>query len=257
MGAGAGNASPAPEQDTRPLAGTQTIGGVFAALTPDFPDLTISKIRFLEAEGLVTPHRTGSGYRTYTDRDIERLRYVLTAQRDRFWPLKVIRDALDAMDRGLTPGEPETGDARPRVPDSTADPDVPSVADLARPPALRLTSRELREAAGLDRPTLEALETYGLVRADGSGHFDDDALAVARAAAALAAFGVEPRHLRPFRTAADREIGLVQQLVRPARSAAGRATRGEQSAPEDPTAEVLRLCIALHTALVRTGIRDR
>jgi hypothetical protein len=80
---------------------------------------------------------------------------------------------------------------------------------------------------------------------------------VARAAAALAAYGVEPRHLRPFRTAADREIGLVQQLVRPARSAAGRATRGERTAPEDPTAEVLRLCIALHTALVRTGIRDR
>jgi DNA-binding transcriptional MerR regulator len=257
MGAGAANASRAPDQDRRPPAGTQTIGGVLAALTPDFPDLTISKIRFLEAEGLVTPHRTGSGYRTYTDRDIERIRYVLTAQRDRFWPLKVIRDALDAMDRGLTPGEPGVADARPRVPDPAVDPDVPDVADLERPPTLRLTSRELREAAGLDRPTLEALETYGLVRADGSGHFDDDALAVARAAAALAAYGVEPRHLRPFRTAADREIGLVQQLVRPARSAAGRATRGERTAPEDPTAEVLRLCIALHTALVRTGIRDR
>ena len=117
MGAGAANASRAPDQDRRPPAGTQTIGGVLAALTPDFPDLTISKIRFLEAEGLVTPHRTGSGYRTYTDRDIERIRYVLTAQRDRFWPLKVIRDALDAMDRGLTPGEPGVADARPRVPD--------------------------------------------------------------------------------------------------------------------------------------------
>ena len=96
--------------------GSRTIGAVLAALTPDFPDLTISKIRFLEAEGLVTPHRAGSGYRTYTDRDIDRLRYVLTAQRDRFWPLKVIRDALDAMDRGLTPGEPEGPDARPSRP---------------------------------------------------------------------------------------------------------------------------------------------
>lgn len=257
MGAGAASASQAPDQEIRPVAGTQTIGGVLAALTPDFPDLTISKIRFLEAEGLVTPHRTGSGYRTYTDRDIERIRYVLTAQRDRFWPLKVIRDALGAMDRGLTPGEPGAADARPRVPDSTDDPDVPSVAALEKPLTLRLTSRELREAAGLDRPTLDALENYGLVRADRSGHFDDDALAVARAAAALAAYGVEPRHLRPFRTAADREIGLVQQLVRPARSAAGRATRAEQSAPEDPTADVLRLCIALHTALVRSGVRER
>jgi hypothetical protein len=255
MGTGAAHASRTPEQDTR-APGTQTIGGVLAALTPEFPDLTISKIRFLEAEGLVTPHRTGSGYRTYTDRDIERIRYVLTAQRDRFWPLKVIRDALDAMDRGLTPGEPGA-DPRPRVPGPVADPDVPSAADLATPPTLRLTSRELREAAGLDRPTLEALETYGLVRADRSGHFDDDALAVARAAAALAAYGVEPRHLRPFRTAADREIGLVQQLVRPARSAADRAARGDQPPPEDPTPEVLRLCIALHAALVRTGVRER
>ncbi|HVD63895.1 MAG TPA: MerR family transcriptional regulator [Lapillicoccus sp.] len=235
--------------------GTRTIGGVLAALAADFPDLTISKIRFLEAEGLVTPHRTGAGYRTYSDRDVERLRYILTAQRDRFWPLKVIRDALDAMDRGLQASEPDDPDARPRVPDPTADPDVPTATELAAPPVLRLTARELREAAGLDRSTLDALETYGLVRADSRGHFDDDALAVARVAVALAAYGVEPRHLRPFRTAADREIGLVQQIVRPARSAAGRLPRGEVPVPEDPTPEVLRLCVALHTALVRSGLR--
>ena len=258
-GAGAAGSGPAPNQDsgradTAPPGG-RTIGGVLASLTPDFPDLTISKIRFLEAEGLVTPYRTGSGYRTYSDRDVDRLRYVLTAQRDRFWPLKVIRDALDAMDRGLTPGEPSAPDARPRVPDQAADPDVPTSDQLAAPPVLRLTSRELREAAGLDRPTLDALETYGLVRADRSGHFDDDALAVARTAASLAAYGVEPRHLRPFRTAADREIGLVQQIVRPARSAAaGRSARGDAGGAEDPTPEVLRLCVALHTALVRSGL---
>jgi DNA-binding transcriptional MerR regulator len=260
-GPGAG-ASRAPDEgggrgasDTTPAS--RTIGGVLAALTPDFPDLTISKIRFLEAEGLVTPYRTGSGYRTYSERDVERLRYVLTAQRDRFWPLKVIRDALDAMDRGLSPGEPEAPDARPRVPERETDRDIPTADALAAPPTLRLTARELRDAAGLDRPTLDALETYGLVRADAGGHFDDDALAVARTAAALAAYGVEPRHLRPFRTAADREIGLVQQIVRPGRSAAGRPVRGNGEAPEDPTPEVLRLCIALHTALVRTGIRER
>src|SRR6476620_6016023 len=78
-----------------------TIGKVLAALAEDFPDVTASKIRFLEAEGLVLPHRTASGYRTYTEDDVRRLRYVLTAQRDRYWPLKVIRDALDALDRGL------------------------------------------------------------------------------------------------------------------------------------------------------------
>jgi len=232
--------------------GTRTIGAVLAALTPDFPDLTISKIRFLEAEGLVTPHRTGSGYRTYTDGDIERLRYILTAQRDRFWPLKVIRDALDALNRGLAPPEvagPEGG--RPRVPEAEVDRNAPTAEQLAAPTTLRLTSRELREAAGLDRPTLDALETFGLIRADAAGHFDEDALAIARSAAALSVYGVEPRHLRPFRTAADREIGLVQQLVRPARAARG---GGEGIEPDDPTTEVLRLCVTLHTSLVRAGL---
>jgi DNA-binding transcriptional MerR regulator len=233
--------------------GRRTIGAVLAALTPDFPDLTISKIRFLEAEGLLTPHRTGSGYRTYTDADIERLRYILTAQRDRFWPLKVIRDALDALDRGLAPTEPTAEEGgRPRVPDSSTDPDAPTLDQLTAAPTLRLTSRELRDAAGLDRPTFDALENFGLVRPDASGHFDEDALAVARTAAALSAYGVEPRHLRPFRTAADREIGLVQQVVTPHRAASGKA--GRTGAQADPTPEVLRLCIALHTALVRDGL---
>jgi DNA-binding transcriptional MerR regulator len=260
-GTGGSAAEAAPEQDSGNAAspggrpGTRTIGAVLAALSPEFSDLTISKIRFLEAEGLVTPHRTGSGYRTYTDRDVERIRYILRAQRDRFWPLKVIRDALDAMDRGLSPGEPDEPDARPRVPVAAADPDVPTIDALAAPATLRLTARELRDAVGLDRPTLDALETYGLVRADSGGHFDDDALAVASAAAALAAYGLEPRHLRPFRTAADREIGLVQQIVRPARSASGRSPRGDGVGAEDPTPEVLRLCVALHTALVRSGLR--
>ena len=178
---------------------------------------------------------------------------MLTAQRDRFWPLKVIRDALDAMDRGLTPGEPDAPDARPRVPDRAADPDVPTARPLAAPPTLRLTARELREAAGWTGPPSRRWRPTAWCGPTASGHFDDDALAVARAAARLAAYGVEPRHLRPFRTAADREIGLVQQIVRPARSAAaGRAARGDAGGAEDPTPEVLRLCVALHTALVRS-----
>ena len=95
-----------------------TIGAVLAALKPDFPDVSISKLRFLEAEGLVTPARTGSGsYRSYTTEDLDRLRYVLTAQRDHFWPLKVIREALDALDRGLTPdSDSGPGQGRPRAP---------------------------------------------------------------------------------------------------------------------------------------------
>ncbi len=157
-----------------------SIGRALADLQGDFPDVSISKIRFLEAEGLVTPQRTASGYRTFSGDDVERLRYILTAQRDRFWPLKVIREALDAIDRGLTPptGPTQEANARPRPPQHRDDPDLPTVEQLATPSSLRLTARELREAAELDVATFEALKTFGLLRADGDGHFDGDALTV-------------------------------------------------------------------------------
>ena len=224
---------------------------MLAALVPDFPDLTISKIRFLEAEGLLTPERTGSGYRTFSADDLERLRYILTAQRDRFWPLKVIREALDKLERGLEPAPGDGASARPQVPAGVGDPDLPTALDLSRRSDLRLTDIELREAAGLDQPTFDALSAYGLLGPDSSGHYGDAALAVARAAGALAAYGIEPRHLRPFRTAADREIGLVQQVVAPVR---GRSRSAGGKVPRDPTPQILAECIALHTALVKAGL---
>ena len=230
-----------------------TIGAVLAALQQDFPDVTISKIRFLEAEGLVTPARTGSGYRTYAVQDLDRLRYVLTAQRDHFWPLKVIAAALDAMDRGLTPERTASGMPRPSVPTPAVDPEVPTAADLTSAGSLRLTRAELAASSGLDADTVDALENFGLLHPDATGHFGDAALTVAHTAAKLAAYGLEPRHLRPFRTAADREIGLVQQVVTPHRPSSAKASRGD--ARTDPTADVLRLCIALHTALVRDGLQ--
>ena len=232
-------------------AGSQSIGAVLAALLPDFPDLTISKIRFLEAEGLLTPERTASGYRRFSADDLERLRYILTAQRDRFWPLKVIREALDKLERGLAPAPGDGASSRPQVPAGAGDPDLPTALDLSRRGDLRLTGIELREAAGLDQPAFEALSTYGLLRPDSGGHYGDAALAVARAAGALAAYGIEPRHLRPFRTAADREIGLVQQVVAPVR---GRSRQAGGKVPRDPTPQILAECIALHTALVKAGL---
>ena len=228
-----------------------TIGAVLAALAPDFPDVSISKIRFLEAEGLLTPGRTTSGYRTFLPDDLERLRYILTAQRDRFWPLKVIRESLDKLDRGLEPAHGDVSPSRPQVPVGVADPDLPAASELGRRGGLRLTDDELRGATGLDQHTFEALCTYGLLRPDSSGHYGDAALAVARAAGALAAHGIEPRHLRPFRTAADREIGLVQQVVSPIR---GRSRGTGGKAKHDPTPQILAECIALHTALVRAGL---
>ena len=101
---------PAARSPRPPSGGASlTIGKVIARLRPDFPDLSVSKVRFLESEGLLTPHRSGAGYRRYTESDVDRLRYILTAQRDHFWPLRVIRDALDARDRGedvVHPAEP-------------------------------------------------------------------------------------------------------------------------------------------------------
>jgi len=220
-------------------------------LARDFPDITISKIRFLEAEGLVAPERTGAGYRRFSPDDLERLRYILTAQRDRFWPLKVIREALDKLERGLEPAPGGGTSSRPQVPIGAGDPDLPTAFDLSRRSDLQLTDVEVRDASGLDKPTFEALSTYGLLRPDPSGHYGDAALAVARAAGALAAYGIEPRHLRPFRTAADREIGLVQQVVSPIR---GRNRAPGRAAPRDPTPQILAECIALHTALVKAGL---
>jgi DNA-binding transcriptional MerR regulator len=240
-----------PRVSSAATSGSLTIGAVLATLAPDFPDISISKIRFLEAEGLLSPERTTSRYRKFSPADVERLRYILTAQRDRFWPLKVIREALDKLERGLEPAAGATADSRPHVPAGVNDPALPSAVDLSRRSNLRLTSTELREAAGLDQPTFEALSTYGLLPPDSGGHYGDAALAVARAAGALAAYGIEPRHLRPFRTAADREIGLVQQVVSPIR---GRSRGRDGKLARDPTPQILAQCIALHTALVKAGL---
>ncbi len=222
-----------------------SIGAVLDRLTDEFPDLSISKLRFLESEGLVTPQRATSGYRLYSEDDVRRIRYVLTAQRERFWPLKVIREALDAMDRGLQPVA-EAANERPTVPVPSADPGLPTAAELTASARLRLTEPELIGAAGLDQATFQALRGFQLLRPDGGGHYDDAALSIASAAAALAAYGVEARHLRPFRTAAEREVGLVQQIAGPALAS---------SSGQDPTGDLLRQCLALHSALVRAELR--
>ena len=227
---------------TAPVGRRLTIGKVLAELGDEFPDVTASKIRFLEAEGLVSPHRTASGYRTYSDDDVARLRYILGAQRDRFWPLKVIREALDALDRGLT--DPGSG-GLPRPPEAVADPDVPAPAQLVERRPMSLTGPELREATGIDRPTMHALETFGLLLPDAAGRYDEHDVAVAAAAHDLASHGLEPRHLRPFRTAADREIGLVEQVL---------ATRRDGGTREERAAEIAAACIALHVALVKGGL---
>lgn len=231
-----------------------SIGEVLSLLRADFPEVSISKIRFLEAEGLIEPERTPSGYRKFSHRDVERLRYVLTSQREHYLPLKVIKDHLDAIDRGLEPPEHHAG--KPRVPRVVLGGDgTPNAETFASDGVdLRLSRAELLAGAEIDAAFLEQLEAFGLVRPRArGGHYDGDALVVAKTAAELASFGVEPRHLRAFKTAADREVGLVEQVVAPMRR--GRDA-GAQARADDAVAQLAALSVRLHATLVRSGLRD-
>lgn len=230
-----------------------SIGEVLNQLRPDFPGLNISKIRYLESEGLVEPERTAAGYRKFTAADIERLRYVLVCQREHYLPLKVIREHLDAMDRGLEP--PVLTPSSPSVPRmALAGEGLPSAESFASDGnGLRLSRRELLESAGIEDPLLEQLEAFGLVRRPpGSKHFDDHALMIAKTAGELAGYGLEPRHLRAFKTAADREIGLVEAAVAPVRR---QRDAGSSARVEEAVREVAALSLRLHATLVKVGLR--
>ncbi len=229
-----------------------SIGEVLGQLRPDFADITISKIRFLEAEGLVEPERTASGYRKFSREDLSRLRYVLTAQRDHYLPLRVIKEHLDALDRGLEP--PATGSGGPRVPRAlVAAEGLPGPeAFLPDVSEIRLARKELLDAAGLSPEQLEQLEQYGLlVPVAGSSHYDGNALVVAKTVAEMARFGIEARHLRPFKAAAEREIGLVEQVVTPLVRQRGPEARARA---QEVARELAALSVKLHATLVRTGL---
>lgn len=230
-----------------------SIGEVLSLLRAEFPEVSISKIRFLESEGLIEPERTPSGYRKFSHRDVERLRYVLTSQREHYLPLKVIKEHLEAIDRGFEPASPtDPGPQVPRV--VLAGDGLPSPDSFASDPnELRLSRRELLSTAEIDDALLEQLETYGLVKGrPGAAPYDGDALMVAKTAGELAAFGLEPRHLRAFKTAADREVGLVEQVISPmARS----RDAGAKARAEEAVMAMAALSVRLHAALVKTGLR--
>lgn len=230
-----------------------SIGAVLAGLRGDFPDVTISKIRFLESEGLVTPRRTASGYRQFSHADVDRLRFVLAAQRDQYLPLKVIREQLDAMDRGLR--SPEVTPLRPATVsrDSTLDVDgMPTADAFAARSEVRMTREELLERSGADATLLAELESVGLVRPGAAGFYDADAVLVARTVRAMTEFGLEARHLRSFRAAADREVGLISQIVAPV---AGRRDPDARERADEVTRELAALTVRLHALLVKAGLR--
>ena len=238
--------------DTPALTG-MSIGAVLDLLRPDFPDVTISKIRFLEAEGLVTPERTASGYRRFTAYDCARLRFVLTAQRDQYLPLKVIKAQLDAQPGGELP---RTGSAYgvPRLVPVSAEPNgsATGVSGVA-PTQVRLSREDLLKRSGIDHELLTALVKAGVITTGPGGLFDEHSVVIAQCARALAEYGVETRHLRAFRSAADRQSDLIAQIAGPVVKA-GKA--GARDRADDLAREVAALAITLHTSLIKSAVRD-
>ncbi len=229
------------------------IGEVLDRLRPDFPGITIPKIRFLEDKGLIKPERTPAGYRKFSGQDVERLRYILLMQRDHYLPLKVIGEHLDAIDRGLEP--PPIDAVVPTVPSVALAADgLPSPASFTRRDNVRLSRRELIKIAEISEELLDQLEQYALIKPrPGTGHYDTDALVVAKTARELADFGFEPRHLRAFKTSADREVGLVEQIVAPHKRSRDAAAQGRA---DEVVSEIAALSVRLHATLVKIGLRS-
>lgn len=223
-----------------------SIGSVLERLRSEFPDVTISKIRFLESEGLVTPDRSPSGYRRFSASDCERLRFVLTAQRDRYLPLKVIREQLDSMDRG------DAGSGSLRLLSSARTAVVPAT-DFADVGSARVALEDVLERTGAEVAFIRELEQNGLLVPGAGGFYDDDAVRLVEAALALANFGVQARHLRAFKVSADREAGLIGQI-------AGPIAKGKGVGAKDRAMELARelaaLSVTLHTQLVKAAVKE-
>jgi len=194
------------------------IGEVIAQLRGEFPDVSVSKIRFLESEGLIQPARSPSGYRKFGPSDVDRLRYILTAQRDQYLPLRVIKDQLDS--------------------------DQPVAGPLSR--------RELLDATGIDEAKLAELEEFGLVLRSGR-QYPPEALEAVRAIAALSRYGVQARHLRVLRASVEREIALIEQVVAPIvrQRSPGARSRASQTAQD-----IGSLVLATHAALIEMMLAD-
>lgn len=298
-----------------------SIGEVLSLLTAEFPDVTISKIRFLESQGLIDPERTPSGYRKFYEADVERLKWILRQQRENFLPLKVIRGRLGddpnesapEDDSGRDPisanhptaagpaasppaasapavsiaarpplypfddeptplvkvrrspvsaspaGEAGTVTSSRRQPDTrpaVATPPAPVADDDSETNEVALTVEELVAATNLSEAKVNELAKYGLIEArtlGGTDYFDADALAVAHAAAGFLQFGIEARHLRPFKSAAEREAGLFEQIVLPLLKQRNPAARRQAAETLD---QLGNLGEALRGALVRQAVRN-
>jgi DNA-binding transcriptional MerR regulator len=305
-----------------------SIGEVLVLVQVDFPEVTISKIRFLESQGLIEPERTPSGYRRFYAQDVQRLRWILAQQRDRFLPLKVIKQHLDAGDFDAeadatlfedlevsVPTSPvvedvqvdEASDEEPSPGDAAADVDVelvasesaetvdpalhdvmmgaarrvlepePTVAEPEELPepltspaehetgigplavgvsSMSMTLDELSKATGLSPAELADLERYGLLKTHKIGpavYYEGEALIVGRIAGAFLRHGVEARHLRMYKSAAEREAGVFEQVIMPFIKQRNSSSRREA---REILVEMARLGEALHAAMLREALRD-
>lgn len=226
----------------------RSIGQVLKSLQEEFPDISISKIRFLEAEGLISPERAPSGYRRYSGSDIERLAYVLRAQKNHYLPLKVIREHLALIDQGAEPPVLETPAPQalapaPVVPMTEAD-------STAARRSIRLSRRELLDVSGLPEGTLVELERQLVIKPRrGTAFYGREALTLAVVARKLTTYGIDARHLRAIKMAAEREVGLIEQAV-----AASSSRR--QPVSRERTNEVMQLVMHAHAALMQS-VLDR
>ncbi|MEX0789194.1 MAG: MerR family transcriptional regulator [Actinomycetota bacterium] len=229
-----------------------TIGDVIKTLAEEFPDVTLSKVRFLEAEGLIEPERTPSGYRRFYQEDLAKLRYILRLQRDHFVPLKVIRKRLEHFDPSETP-ENEAPEA-PAPPPIRATREENELETLEGGLSLSLT--DFVNATGMTEEEVKELEDYGLVRANplpsGGSYFDEDDLLVAKLAKEFAKFGIHARHLRMYKNFAEKEAGLFEQVVIPLSRAGGESRKGVSQSLND----LAKLSRRLKQVMLKSRLKD-
>ena len=225
-----------------------TIGEVLNQVRSEFDDISISKIRFLEAEGLIVPSRTKSGYRKFSSSDVDKLRYILRMQRDHYLPLKVIKEHIGAIDRGLTPEIDQID--KPKVPSALVDLNQVGI----KKSNIRVTREELIVNTSISDKDLKEAEDYGLIKvlAD-KRHYDDIAVRTARVIAALSGFGLEPRHLKFLKSGSDRESSLIKQVASPM-SRSKRPDAGEQAL--EMMREISNLTNQLHFILVSSTLDE-
>jgi len=235
------------------MAGTrnyQSIGEVLVSVKTEFPDITISKIRFLEAEGLIEPERTPSGYRKFYSHDVERLKSILRMQRDEYLPLKVIKERLLHQDAGVEDGLSPDGEPG-------KDEDVSPVDEIAEAPTgLQMSLEEMSTATGIDRDKIKELEAFGIISThgpEGARYYDGDDFIILSIVKDFFRYGIEARHLTMYKHFADRESSFFDQIVAPTlrqKNPDARRTAAQTLANLSSTSRKFK------QALLRTNLRD-